>query len=218
MNDLDAVAAQVRGDLERFGEVAERFCVEIEQWEADPLAMLPRDRLILLEPLLAEVYMEASRLPLTGIWYRDEDDDEDAVPAQAEPSLVPVERWHEIDRTLQRELGALNWYPDLFDPYWAIRDRTPEPSPMLEAGEPLTHSLSDHLGSVFVWLKQGLMPGLETGEAAFEAAWEWRFEFENHAGQHAVNALCALYFLLHFGLGDNSEFGLVRWTTVRTNV
>jgi hypothetical protein len=60
--------------------------------------------------------------------------------------------------------------------------------------EPVTGSLGDAIGDI----RQDLATGLahfDAGEID-AAAWEWRFGFYSHWGEHATSALRALYWLL----------------------
>ena len=68
-------------------------------------------------------------------------------------------------------------YWEVFDPY--------------ELTEPVCGSLSDDLLDVYYDVQRGL--ALWDGGHAREAIWEWRFHFEIHWGDHAIDALRALH-------------------------
>lgn len=72
--------------------------------------------------------------------------------------------------------GALDAYATIFDPY------------VEEA--PVTGSLSDDLLDVYRDLRRGLAH-YDAGHVDV-AIWEWRFHFDHHWGNHAVDALRAL--------------------------
>jgi Domain of unknown function (DUF5063) len=75
------------------------------------------------------------------------------------------------------DFGAHDEYWEVFDPY-------------IE-GEPLIGSLSDDVGDVYADLAGGL--ALWTAGHRDAAVWEWRFAFDTHWGDHAVDALRALH-------------------------
>ena len=68
-------------------------------------------------------------------------------------------------------------YWEVFDPY--------------ELSEPVAGSLSDDLLDVYRDVRRGLW--LWENSAIADAVWEWRFSFESHWGDHAVDALRALH-------------------------
>ena len=72
----------------------------------------------------------------------------------------------------------LDMYWEIFDPY--------------EEGEPVVGSLSDDVLDVYRDLRRGL--ALWNSPAPNTAAiWEWRFHFDAHWGDHAIDALRALH-------------------------
>ena len=72
--------------------------------------------------------------------------------------------------------GEFDVYHEIFDPY------VDEP--------PVCGSLSDDLLCIYSDLRRGLM-AYEAGQIG-AAVWEWRFDFDHHWGDHAVDALRAL--------------------------
>jgi hypothetical protein len=68
-------------------------------------------------------------------------------------------------------------YWEVFDPY--------------EHAAPLNGSLSDDLGDVYDNIQRGLWFWNENERS--DALWEWRFLFEIHWGDHAIDALRALH-------------------------
>lgn len=72
--------------------------------------------------------------------------------------------------------GDLDVYHEVFDPY------VDEP--------PVCGSLSDDLLDIYRDLKRGLV-AYDAGQVG-AAVWEWRFHFDHHWGDHAVDALRAL--------------------------
>jgi hypothetical protein len=72
--------------------------------------------------------------------------------------------------------GEYDYYFEVFDPY--------------KLEEPVTGHLSDDIFDIYRDLKRGLV-AYNRGETG-AAVWEWRFHFEIHWGDHAVDALRAL--------------------------
>lgn len=181
--------------------------------------MLRRDRLLRLEPLLAEVWLEAIRLPENVFWVSDSDEEQDETHLGR--WAPPGERRHPrgsdrsnrwpIEFALRRDLSVLDERLDSDDPYARIRT-----SPLPDEDEVYEVSLAFELVVICLWLKDGLAYGTSTGEALYESARSWRFGLDLD-GHSAINALRAMYLLLHFDDGD-SVFEARRWTTVRTNV
>jgi hypothetical protein len=86
---------------------------------------------------------------------------------------------------LCRSLGALigdrSFYREIYDPF-----ESPEESEV--AG-----LLADDFADIYRDLQDGL-DKWNRGETG-EALWEWRFNFENHWGEHLTGALRALHIL-----------------------
>jgi hypothetical protein len=85
------------------------------------------------------------------------------------PSPEPPEGWAGFEK--------LDIYWEVFDPY--------------ELAEPVAGSLSDDILDVYRDVLRGLRQW-EGGDYA-AAVWGWRFSFESHWGDHAVDALRALH-------------------------
>jgi len=70
-------------------------------------------------------------------------------------------------------------------------------NPIDMEAQPVTATLSDDLGDIYVEVKHGLcMLERGTEDDVRDALWNWRFSFESHWGEHATGALRALYWLL----------------------
>ena len=114
--------------------------------------------------LLAELHLAAVHLPPLG----DAGNDEEA----ARPSH---EEWSDLFGKFAS--FPLNRYWDVFNP--------------LEETGPVLNSLADDLSDIYRDLKAGL--SLFDGGHYADAAWEWRFGFQTHWGQHLVGAQRALH-------------------------
>lgn len=78
-------------------------------------------------------------------------------------------------------LGSAERYLVVFDPH--------------HDDEPCSGSLADDLGDIYRDVRRGL--DLFDREAPADAAWEWRFAFETHWGNHATDAVRVLHRLVH---------------------
>jgi Domain of unknown function (DUF5063) len=92
------------------------------------------------------------------------------------------QEWGQLYDSLKEKLG--DW-----DLYWMVFDPRTD-------NEAIHGSLADDIADVYRELKNGI--GLkETNKVPDgEIIFEWRFGFTSHWGQHAVNALRTIHFLL----------------------
>jgi len=102
-----------------------------------------------------------------------------ALPAMPEPVTVEAGPSPSTPKDWPG-FGDRDHYWEVFDPY------VNEP--------PVGPSLSDDLLDVY----KDLLPGLVLRDAghAVEALWEWRFRFDHHWGDHAIDALRALHYAI----------------------
>jgi Domain of unknown function (DUF5063) len=96
-----------------------------------------------------------------------------------EPEGISHEQWTEMFQRIRTKLGDADGYLLFFDP-WDKDD------PPVEA------SLADDVADIYRDLKRVIVDG--RGE---QGAWDWRFAFTQHWGDHAANALKATHWLLH---------------------
>jgi len=89
---------------------------------------------------------------------------------EAGPSPEPPKGW--------LGFGNFETYWEVFDPY--------------EEDDPVVGSLSDDLLDVYGDVRRGLALW-DMGIPRTAALWEWRFHFDQHWGDHAVDALRALH-------------------------
>jgi Domain of unknown function (DUF5063) len=156
------------GDVENFMAVAHRYCAFIEATNALDRGVLVRE----LEGHLVSLYGAALLLPDAGASDRDA------------PDPMTREEQQALHRRLSGELGDLDFYQMMFDPYdW--QDETP-----------VTGSLADDMADIYLDLRKGFVV-IEAGGTLDDAVWEWRFGFDHHWGRHAAHALYAAYVLAH---------------------
>jgi hypothetical protein len=113
--------------------------------------------------LLARLHLAAIRLPDLGIGK-----DKDA-------ARISHDEWSVMFRKFSGL--PLNGYWDVFNP--------------LEETEPIVNSLADDLADIYRDVKAGLL--LYEIEYFIDAAWDWRFHFQIHWGQHLVGAQRAIH-------------------------
>lgn len=75
---------------------------------------------------------------------------------------------------------------ETFETYWEVFDP-------YEESAPVGGSLSDDLLDVHGDVQRGLALWDREGASRIAAIWEWRFHFDTHWGEHAVDALRALH-------------------------
>ncbi len=88
---------------------------------------------------------------------------------------MSIDEWSEIRHRLMAKLPS-DGYRLVFDP-WEDKD-------VVEA------SLADDIADIYQDLKDVL--AVSGGKAK---AWDWRFQFDQHWGQHAIQALYAIHWL-----------------------
>lgn len=126
-----------------------------------------------LRVALGELFVTACRLPTV------EPDSDHDVPD------VSHQDWHRIYLELGPRLDA--------DYYWSTRPLPFDPAraePEFTIG-----SLCDDLADIWQDLTAGLR-GRETRMTENDVLWHWKFSFESHWGQHAVDALRVLHALM----------------------
>lgn len=152
--------------IERFKLVAARYCALVEGEPCDPEAEMRT-----LARLLAELYLNALDLP----------DMDNALDESASPPVRSSS--HSYEKAVARFARLpLESYWDVFDPL----------AP--ESEEPVYNSLVDDLGGVYSDLERGFE--LLAHEGIGAAAWEWRFHFICHWGNHLVGAQRAIFLWL----------------------
>ncbi len=105
---------------------------------------------------------------------------EPPIGLEAEPNCEPPKPWIGFEE--------FEYYWEVFDPY------------VEEA--PAAGSLSDDVLDVFFDVRRGLaLWDLDVPKAA--AIWEWRFHFDTHWGDHAIDALRALHRACSESAGPN---------------
>jgi len=166
------------GAINRFGLIAQQYCFFLDSRSA-----LDKSEFVLgLYRMLPELIAEGSRLPLVS--FRDDESEEQEATIRrilAETEMRQQE-WEQLYDSLKEKLG--DW-----DLYWMVFDPRTD-------NEAIRGSLADDIADIYRDLKDGI--GLQERDKvpACEIIFEWRFGFTSHWGQHAVNALRTIHFLL----------------------
>lgn len=113
--------------------------------------------------LLAELHLAAVKLPDLGIG------------KNLDATRISQEEWG-------RMFGKFGGLP--LTSYWDVFNP-------LEETEPILNSLADDLADIYRDVKAGL--SLFEARHFTDAAWDWRFHFQIHWGQHLVGAQRALH-------------------------
>jgi hypothetical protein len=117
---------------------------------------------------MAELYSVALSLPAV----EPETTGADEAPFQ-------TDKFHELRRSLQRKIGSL-------DTYWQIFDST-------QKDEPVQESLSGDIAEIYFDLKQCLKLD-ETGAPKSDVLFDWREGFKHDWGRHLLGALAAIHY------------------------
>jgi hypothetical protein len=150
---------------QQFAVVAEAFIAVVDSSEGQSQTEFLRE----LERALTRLY-EA------GLTLDDLDPDENSPPLDRMTSDEAAA----LQRRLGRKFGAHDFYAVVSDPY------------DLDSA-PVTGSLADDVADIYRDLMKGFAE-LANGHVA-NALWQWKFDFDNHWGQHAAAAIYALYNL-----------------------
>lgn len=154
----------VQEPVDSFRALAEAYCALVEHVEdAERGALVER-----LAVLLPQLIHAASRLPVL------EPDPDTDVPE------ISHGDWMSRFSALNAKLGE---HAD----YWTTMRVHGDAEP-----EVVNLSLADDLADIWRDLAGGLAV-LSANGATSDAVWEWRFNFRNHWGTHAVEALRAIH-------------------------
>lgn len=155
--------------IQSFEASARHYCGVIEQVDRLPIL----EFLTTIQPLLADLYLKALSLP-------------DVSPRSADiATRIDHDAWARVFDSIISTLGHRHAYWTVFDPM--------DP----DDHESIYCSLADDLADIYRDVKEGLLQIGEPSARNADVAWEWRFGFQNHWGQHAVSAIQAVHSLLY---------------------
>ncbi|HKV28856.1 MAG TPA: DUF5063 domain-containing protein [Candidatus Acidoferrales bacterium] len=92
---------------------------------------------------------------------------------------IPKEESMAVWNALRRKLGAIESYWTIFDPR--------------ELGEPVQGSLANDLVEIYEDLRENIAFAKSNAQPA-DIQWSWRESFSEHWGNHAADALKAIYW------------------------
>jgi hypothetical protein len=167
----------------RFVGVARKYCAIINSPVSDREAWIEH-----VLSALAALYSAALGLPHVALTTDDVE-----VPDNLRSDVV---QWQGLWTRLGEILGEARYH-------WAYFDPT-EPRDTKE--KPMIHDLADDLSDIYRDVEVGLRAWDSNVESwVAHTMWEWRCNFQNHWGAHAVSALRALHQLVFYrGLGTTA--------------
>jgi hypothetical protein len=150
-----------------YRDIVTNYCRLIER-DGEP----PDKTLLAIRAALIELYMASLSLP--------------AFPDPTHDDL-PDRISHEEWASVRKKICAFTRE----DYFWICDD------PFRLTPKPLRASLSDGLADIWRDLKRGLL-ALDEDEQRYSVAvhWEWKFSFETHWGDHAVESIWGIHEIL----------------------
>lgn len=162
-------ACEIDSIFKRFHSVATEFCDVVDSASSlDRATLLSR-----LYEVLPRLVHEGIELPTISL--SDDDTRNDARKTRMKDA-----EWGQLYQLLKEKLG--DW-----DLYWQVFDPTKD-------SEAIRGSLADDIADIFRDVKEGL--ARQGVDSQRDAIWEWRCGYYSHWGQHAMDALRTIHFLL----------------------
>lgn len=164
----------------RFASACQRYCDIVDASNRTEKIEL----LVQLYRALPELILEAIQLPDTDPWKRDEEEgsDLDLTPS-ARPSVrMTNQEWGDLYKLPKEKLGEPPFYWTVFNP--------------VEDKEAIEASLADDIADVYRDVIEGVQLLGKTAASPGEIIWEWRISFHSHWGDHAIQALRTIHWLL----------------------
>lgn len=156
-------------ETKEFLETSRGFCRFIESTDSSKMEFMNE-----LRGLLLILYLRATLIPWTTLDFNEEFD-----------VRVSKEESENIIRRIDTKIGEERFYWTVFDPTEG------------KDIEPVCGDLVDDIADTYKDIKQGLMTyDLNTMASKEHGMWSLKFSFEKHWGQHAIDALRSLHFLL----------------------
>jgi Domain of unknown function (DUF5063) len=177
------------GTARKYQDIAEGFSAIARQYCAivDTARSLDKDQLLLqIYRILPDLISAAIHFPDADPWDREGEGDADiGNPEKAPTARMTDEEWRVLCDILTQKLGDNNRHWDVFNP--ASADH-----------EVVYGGLADDISDIYRELKEPLVL-LDKSEITSEMAiWYWQLGFTSHWGHHAIEALKAIYCILHY--------------------
>jgi hypothetical protein len=156
-------------DIKDFLLTAREYCSFIELTDKTGNEFLKQ-----LQNLLLKLYQQARAIPWTTVTHRED----------AEVEFLNTKYEH-IFKQMADKIGD-----DRF--YWTVFDPTDDKDTEAVCGD-----LADDIGDIYRDIKRSLLTfDRETLASKERAIWDLKFLFEKHWGQHSIDALRTIHFLL----------------------
>jgi Domain of unknown function (DUF5063) len=152
--------------IENFPKIAQEFCLFIDQCETNERGALVQGLVVHLARLCEIAICLPSVSPVSS----------DIEFNQEDISSHSKEQWNLSER-LRMAFGNLDGYWEVFDP--------------TQKEEPVNGSLARDIAEIYLDLKDAIKL-MGTGANLNDVHWQWRFDFRQHWGRHAVSALRVL--------------------------
>lgn len=166
------------GAVNRFGPIAQQYSSLVDSRSA----LDKSEFLVQVYRMLPELIGEASRLPLVRFGDDENEEQEATISKIRAETEMKQQEWGQLYDSLKEKLWDWDLYWMVFDP------RTDK--------EAIHGSLADDIADIYRELKDGIGLKETNNVPDCEIIFEWRFGFTSQWGQHAVNALRTIHFLL----------------------
>ena len=163
---------------DRFGLVARQYCSLVES----KTALDKTEFLLKLYHILLELIAEAIRLP-TVTFDEDENEEQEVNIRQTRATTeMKHEEWGQLYNSLKEKLGEWDLYWQVFNPR--------------KDNEAIHGSLADDIADIYRDLRDGIRLKESNNVPSNEIIFDWRLEFYEHWGKHAIDALRTIHYLL----------------------
>ena len=114
---------------------------------------------------------------------------------------IDKDELRKMNKNLISNLGKDSYYWEVFNPTYKERNGRPEQGWKITDKEPTQGWLVDDFADIYSDLKIELLKidKIGTDEAIEDALWQLKFGFNNHWGNHCINAMRALHYLWYDG-------------------
>jgi hypothetical protein len=120
---------------------------------------------------------------------------------ESEFDEIDKDELRKMNKNLISNLGKDCFYWEVFDPTYTEQDEKPEQGWKITDKEPTQGWLVDDFADIYADLKEELtkINQIGTDEAIEDALWQLKFGFNNHWGNHCIDAMRALHYLWYDG-------------------
>lgn len=114
---------------------------------------------------------------------------------------IDKDELRKMNKNLISNLEKNCYYWEVFNPTYIEQDGKPEQGWKITDKEPIQGCLIDDFADIYADLKEELtkIDQVGTDEAIEDALWQLKFGFNNHWGNHCIDAMRALHYLWYDG-------------------